>query len=147
MQWGTTLAFIADCYSPALVVLSVILLTTRARRYGTMAGISDSLAVALSLAFIYAIMFVDNDIGLWHAAGLDYSTHTAFSLVWVLYICISLKTLLLPTIISLFCYGILMMYLQYHTLADIVTTSMAVTPVIYMVMENMRYSPASRRQA
>jgi hypothetical protein len=111
-----------------------------------MAGISDSLAVALSLAFIYAIMFVDNDIGLWHAAGLDYSTHTAFALVWVLYICISLKTLLLPTIISLFCYGILMMYLQYHTLADIVTTSMAVTPVIYMVMEKMRYSPASRRQ-
>ncbi|MCP5207672.1 MAG: hypothetical protein H7A01_10745 [Hahellaceae bacterium] len=138
MQWGTTLAFIADCYSPALVLLGLILLTTRVSSYGIRTGIYDSLSIVLPLAFIYGFMFVDNDIGLWHAASLDYSTHTAFALVWVLFTCQSSKKLLLPTIISLVCYFILMMYLQYHSLADIVTTSMAVTPVIYMVMAKMR---------
>lgn len=78
------------------------------------------------LLVVYGIQFMDNTLMIWPYFGLDYSTHTAFA--------VSVATSLgmvsrrwLPFLIALLtAYAGLMLYLNYHSLADILTTAVVI---------------------
>jgi small-conductance mechanosensitive channel len=67
-------------------------------------------------------MFIDNMVGIWPSFGLDYSTHTAVSLSIALSLCVLVlkaRTIMACTFLM---YMLLMLYQEYHTALDIVTT-------------------------
>ena len=120
-----TLDAIADSYIPALAVLLLIGLLHRCYmdwpRWRATASI---FAFSLCLLVVsYALMFVDNAMQLWPRFGLDYSTHTAVSLVLVISLCLiypKRKILLIATFVG---YAALMLYQKYHSIADILSTA------------------------
>lgn len=76
----------------------------------------------MGLALAYGIMFIDNVYNIWSRWGLDYSTHTAVSLVLVTYLSLLVPRWLLLWQLSFFSYCGLMLYQKYHTVADILST-------------------------
>ena len=126
-QWDT----IADAYTPALGVLCLLLLlrplVTRDRTTAAIRAIH--LLVGLLIA--YGLMLLDDAFGLWAAAGMDYSTHSALSLVLVTYLCIHAPRLMLLWDLSLLLYFLLLIYQQYHSASDLVTTTLAVMVTLY----------------
>lgn len=133
----SNLAVIADSYSPILVLASLYQLTLRFKMNGSKTAVLDSLAIIFCLIFIYTLMIADNSVHIWHSASLDYSTHSAFAIVWVTYLCMPGGSLVFPAILSLCAYFGLMVYMQYHSIADILTTSLATAPLIFLLMRRM----------
>lgn len=125
-QW----AFVADAYSPLLVILFLIQSQRSWMKEGAPAALKQAGGVCLSLVFIYTLMWVDGRLGIWRSMTWDYSTHTAFALVFVIFLGRS-GIAKAVSWLSLGLYAGLMMYLHYHSLVDIVTTSVAVAPVVY----------------
>ncbi|OBU24542.1 hypothetical protein C0Z01_08950 [Photobacterium kishitanii] len=126
-QW----AFIADLYTPIIVVVCIICMLLSAR-YRKSVGLWQLGGVLLSTAFIYMVMFLDNSLGLWPAFDLDYSTHTAIALVFIGYFMVYTPKLSVLMILSMVGYVALMMHQKYHTLADIMTTTICVMPIILL---------------
>ncbi|PSU86678.1 hypothetical protein C0W35_22110 [Photobacterium kishitanii] len=126
-QW----AFIADLYTPIIVVVCIICMLLSAR-YRKSVGLWQLGGVLLSTAFIYMVMFLDNSLGLWPAFDLDYSTHTAIALVFIGYFMVYTPKLSVLMILSMMGYAALMMHQKYHTLADIMTTTICVMPIILL---------------
>ena len=127
-QW----AFIADLYTPMIVVMCVICMVLLGREQGLRSGLFALSGVLLSTAFIYVVMFLDNSVGIWFAFNLDYSTHTAIALVFIGYFLVYRSKLRGVMVLSLVGYAALMMYQKYHTLTDIITTTVCVMPVILL---------------
>ncbi|OBU16917.1 hypothetical protein AYY19_14815 [Photobacterium aquimaris] len=127
-QW----AVIADLYTPIIVIVCVICMLLAGRQHGLKDGLLQLGGVVLSAVFIYAIMFIDNVIGIWPAFDLDYSTHTAIGLVFIGYFMVYRPKLSVLMILSMIGYAALMMHQKYHTLADIMTTTICVMPVILL---------------
>ena len=127
-QW----AFIADLYTPMIVVMCVICMVLLGREQGLRSGLFALSGVLLSTAFIYVVMFLDNSVGIWSAFNLDYSTHTAIALVFIGYFLVYRSKLRGVMVLSLVGYAALMMYQKYHTLTDIITTTVCVMPVILL---------------
>jgi len=120
-------AFIADAYTPLLVVFSLFTLVKQPNQ----STFKSSIGLLLSVCFIYGLMWLDKTLEIWSQFELDYSTHTALALVFVVFLSLnSIKTLLFSAL-SILLYAALMMTLQYHTLLDILTTALAVTPVVW----------------
>lgn len=121
-----TLDAIADAYNPLLALISLLLIAARlfkAQWKPAGRGMAGFIAVAL---VAYGLMFLDRFLGIWPAFGLDYSTHTATSLGLVLLLSLEARKLATLWAVSLACYFILMVYQRYHTVSDIVTTTLAV---------------------
>lgn len=127
-QW----AFIADLYTPMIVIICVISMVQLGREQGMRSGLFALSGVLLSTAFIYAVMFFDNALGIWPAFNLDYSTHTAIALVFIGYFLVYTPKLRGGMVLSMVGYAALMMYQKYHTLSDIITTTACVMPVILL---------------
>lgn len=127
-QW----AFIADLYTPMIVVMCVICMVLLGREQGLRSGLFALSGVLLSTAFIYVVMFLDNSVGIWSAFNLDYSTHTAIALVFIGYFLVYRSKLRGVMVLSLVGYAALMMHQKYHTLTDIITTTVCVMPVILL---------------
>ncbi|SKC31483.1 hypothetical protein CZ809_00961 [Photobacterium piscicola] len=127
-QW----AFVADIYTPMIVIICVISMVQLGREQGMRSGLFALSGVLLSTAFIYAVMFFDNALGIWPAFNLDYSTHTAIALVFIGYFLVYTPKLRRGMVLSMVGYAALMMYLKYHTLSDIITTTACVMPVILL---------------
>jgi hypothetical protein len=120
---------IADSINPSLLVLALIAPWIQRRRppwafWG---------CTFLSLVVVYVIQFLDHQLMLWPRAGLDYSTHTAFAVAVI----VSLGAfdrrwffILLPVLIA---YATLMMYLEYHSLADILTAALVIGPPTWLI--------------
>lgn len=70
----------------------------------------------------YGLMSLDNALGIWPAAGLDYSTHTAVALTLVLSLCVLARQFWKPLASSFVLYALLMLYQKYHTVLDILST-------------------------
>lgn len=129
-----TLDTIADSVNPLLACLALLFpwLDRKAvRDRGSPLGFWAR--TLLSLAAVYALMFADNRFHLWPSLGLDYSTHTAFAVAIVT----SLGTMtfrwlyfLGPVLAG---YAGLMMYLGYHTLADILSTAVVIGPITWVI--------------
>ncbi len=76
------------------------------------------------LVMAYGLMFFDNAVRLWPAFGLDYSTHTAVSLSLVAALIRLSPALGIWLLVSFVGYLGLMLYQQYHSLLDILSTAL-----------------------
>jgi len=121
-----TLDFIADLYVPVLAFFALAsLLRTTMMRHWRQLGIHVAM-ILFGLLTAYGLMFVDIHLQLWPLRGLDYSTHTAVALIMVIFLIITAKKYSLIWVISLSSYFVLMLYQEYHSIADILTTTLAV---------------------
>lgn len=121
-----TLDTIADAYIPGLALFSLIAIAISAMQGRWEMAALRLLTILVFTVIAYGLMFIDFWLGLWPAFALDYSTHTAVSLVLVMFLSVINKNLAVFWLFSFIAYVLLMLYQQYHTLADIVTTAVAV---------------------
>ncbi|MBE9031248.1 hypothetical protein IQ266_16055 [filamentous cyanobacterium LEGE 11480] len=122
-----TLDAIADAYIPLLAVLVIVLIARAGlMRRGPLRWLYVSVLIC-GLIVAYSLGYIDATVGLWSSFSLDYSTHTAVALVLVILLNIVVKRYWPICSISLFCYFGLMLYQSYHSVADIVTTVIAVS--------------------
>ncbi|MEC6830382.1 hypothetical protein VXS06_01225 [Photobacterium toruni] len=140
-QW----AFIADIYTPIIVFMCVICLVLLERRQGMRSGLLAFSGVLLSTIFIYAVMFLDNTLGIWPAFNLDYSTHTAIALVFIGYFIVYTPKIRLLMILSIVGYALLMIHQKYHTLTDIISTTIIVMPVILLCQYKCKLAANTKR--
>ncbi|WP_318463121.1 hypothetical protein [Photobacterium leiognathi] len=128
-QW----ALIADVYTP-MIALACFISILRVMMKGSMQqGLIRLVLVILSTIFIYTMMFIDNILHIWPAFGLDYSTHTAIALVFVAYFIVYKSRLMYLMLISMFSYALIMVHQHYHTVADILTTTVFILPVLLII--------------
>ena len=138
-----TLDAIADSYNPALLALSVACLVHSLFRARWQLSLARFHALAVIAFFVYGLMFLDRRLDIWDSAGLDYSTHTALALSLVLFLYFCARRWAPLWIGSLVCYVILMLYQRYHSLADVLTTAIAVgVPVGAILFWTFSYAPA-----
>src|SRR5262247_1860042 len=137
-----TLDAIADAYNPALLALSVVFFACGLIRAQWRVALARFHALAVVALLVYGFMFLDRRLGLWDAAGLDYSTHTALALSLVLFLSFCAPRWRPLWIGSLVCYALLMLYQRYHSLADILATAIAVgVPAGFILFWTFRYGP------
>lgn len=129
-----TLEVLADLYNPTLFA-SAIAFTfwySRSKTQKTRAAIFYLFELTLYLVLVYGLQYIDNRIDLWPRFNLDYSTHSAFAvaMIWPLWRHQScLWRWLWPVSFGL--YAALMIYMGYHTLEDIISTS-AVLIILFL---------------
>jgi len=137
------LDLIADAYIPALTLFTIALLWKEFREGRIKHVINSSLRLVLSVNFIYLMMFIDQALGIWPALGLDYSTHTALALVFVTFIGIKSVKLRVASTLSIMLYAALMIYQEYHSLLDILTTALVILSAIYWLQLKSLYTKNS----
>ncbi len=128
-----TLDTIADAYIPVLALYSVFVIAISAMRSRWRTAALRLLTILIFAAVAYGFMFIDSWLGLWPAFGLDYSTHTAVSLVLVIFLSVTNKKLAVFWLVSFIAYVLLMLYQRYHTLADIVSTAVVVIVPTWLI--------------
>lgn len=137
-----TLDFIADSYTPLLLLslITIILTTftatsTTAHRWRRLGG--DVLLLCYGVVVTYGLMFADKAWALWPTIDLDYSTHTAAALILVLLVHRGAAVIRWPSSLLFLSYAGLMVYQKYHTMNDILSTAIVVVllfcPVIFWV--------------
>lgn len=113
-------ALICQFFTPILVLAALIMpwfKTVSGSKLLTGQILLSNLVIGLLVT--YGLMMLDNNFKIWPAAGLDYSTHTAFALSF---------TLILYFLhhwgwfIVLGVYGAFMNYLGYHSWLDMIST-------------------------
>lgn len=128
-----TLDTIADAYIPLLALFSLSAIAISAIQGRWRMAIIRLLTILIFAAVAYGFMFIDSWLGLWPAFGLDYSTHTAVSLVLVIFLSVTNKKLAVFWLVSFIAYVLLMLYQRYHTLADIVSTAVVVIVPTWLI--------------
>jgi hypothetical protein len=123
------LAFLADCYSPFLIALFGFSIWQLKRNEQA----QPLIKLACSLFIIYAIMLLDNIFNIWPYYKLDYSTHSAFVIVFSLQIYYLKKHLLSLLILLLISYFCVMKILNYHCFADIISTTLIILPLLIKI--------------
>lgn len=123
-----TLDKIADAYTPLLLAIFLIGVGVQLKQSwpNYLRAARYIFRFLLLIAFSYGLMFVDNSVGIWLAIGLDYSTHTAIALALVICLVEIFPRFRWLSIGSLLLYMGLMLYQQYHSLLDIVSTGVIV---------------------
>ncbi|RKF15723.1 hypothetical protein DBZ36_15185 [Alginatibacterium sediminis] len=124
-------AFLADCYTPVLVAISLWIFY-RQRAKGQPIRL-DIRALALSLVLVYALMLLDAWLGIWPALNLDYSTHTAIALAFCAHHITYRVKWTIPVVLGLLAYLQLMKFMHYHSYLDMLTTSLCLVPLLWMV--------------
>ncbi|ODS23535.1 hypothetical protein AB835_08505 [Candidatus Endobugula sertula] len=125
-----TLDAIADAYNPTLFIVFIVFSFIYYKQSGWLVVFKGFLGILIC----YLVMFADNTLKLWHTLSLDYSTHSsvAFSLVYFLiHRCTIKSSVSLSFVTSLICYYLLVIYQQYHTIQDIISTLIIVVPLIF----------------
>ncbi|MCW8876835.1 MAG: hypothetical protein OQJ89_06710 [Kangiellaceae bacterium] len=141
-QWDA----IADSYIPLLLTLSLIFLFVNFWQKKFKRGTFELSSLILGALSIYTIMFIDNALKIWPSFNSDYSTHTALALVFVFYLCEKHKIALVGAAVSMCGYIVLMMYQEYHTFLDIITTSIVVLPTLYLIRTLLKKFHLHNRQ-
>lgn len=143
-----TLALVADSYLPLLGLACLGgLLKTLSQQGWSQAGPALGLLLA-GPGVAFGLGALDQLMGLWPAMALDYSTHMALALVLTLYLVRGASRpwrgfwlVLLPLL--LIGYGLLMLLLDYHSLADMLTTVVPVASLYgLLIYRGGRYSNA-----
>ena len=118
------MAIIADLYTPFLMLIWLFYLYqgTAEMRCLEVKTLLDSLLL------MYTLMFLDNYLYIWPIFSLDYSTHRAVALIFVVNLIWRNKILLMLSPLSLFAYFCLMRALNYHSFTDIFTTLFVLSP-------------------
>lgn len=135
------LVVIATAYIPLLGLDCLARLIQALRYHGKSCLRARILVLLAGLVIAYGLGLIDGILQLWPAAGLDYSTHTAVALVLGLFLFASRSKGRLLWLVSLPFYGALMIHLEYHSLADEVTTAVTVAtfyfPFLYRLRESL----------
>jgi len=118
-------AIIADLYIPLLIFTWLFYLY----KYAAIRR-AEIKVLLLSLLLVYALMFADNYFNIWPIWGLDYSTHSAVALIFVVNLTGRNKILLYLAPLSLCVYLCLMRLLNYHSFADTLVTVSVLLPVL-----------------
>ncbi len=114
---------VADCVNPALTIAAIVAAVLEWREKHD--ALRYLVATALSVAAIYAVMFIDRRFPIWERFGGDYSTHTAFATALVVSMCIRRARWRVALISVWLAYVALILIVGYHGLADVVTAAMA----------------------
>lgn len=122
---------LADAVNPVLGVLSLIVPWSRKRTWRAALLINVLTLMAVGLA--YALQGIDRSLGLWSAAGLDFSTHTAVfcgiaSSLWH-----DGKSARVGVVALGVAYAVLMLIQRYHSLLDITTTAFVMTGTLWLM--------------
>jgi hypothetical protein len=126
-----TLDAIADSVNPLLGLLALTWPWLRWCRQWRLAAL-HVVATLLSVAFAYGITALDRANGWWQSWGLDFSTHTAVCVALIVALC-AINLSLAGWWIGLFsAYVALMLYQEYHSVADVVTTASVVAPPVIL---------------
>ncbi len=121
---------IADTYIPLLAILCAWLLCRCALTQDWLNVARQGGLLVVSVFLVYAIMFLDKHFEFWLSLDWDYSTHSALSLVLVMCLSVMWSRLLMVWLVSLLGYFLLMLYQQYHSVADIVSTVIVVAGLL-----------------
>lgn len=129
-------AIIADLYIPLLIFTWLFYLYQEAaiRR-------AEIKILLLSLLLVYTVMFLDNYFNIWPIWGLDYSTHSAVALIFVVNLTWRNKTLQLLVPLSLLVYCCLMRKLNYHSFADTLITILVLLPALIYWQKGLKNPP------
>lgn len=119
---------IADSYIPLLLILFLVGFGRNTYRFwpNYRAPLFSFLYLVGLLVISYGLMFFDNTVRLWPALGLDYSTHTAVALSLVFALCTVFPVQWKWLAGSMLAYAGLMLYQEYHSVMDILTTSLVI---------------------
>jgi hypothetical protein len=132
-QW----AFIADCYTPILVAVSIYVAFTQALTAEQRKQF-HWLPVSFCLVALYVVRFGDELLNIWPSFGSDYSTHTAFALVFVLHQTLNSSRLKWLAPLSLMGYMQLMHHQNYHTYLDMLSTTLFLAPIFAFIWVKAR---------
>lgn len=133
------LDIIADSYIPVLLLVCLAIVVNSFRSNGIKNGIYHLCLLTILILLVYFFQFLDHTFSLWLNFGLDYSTHTAFALAIVIFVVFTTRKITIAVVASFLCYLLLMLYQQYHTLADIVVTIAAISPFMLLSYYSTRH--------
>lgn len=138
-----TLDTIADAYTPLLLIL--FLVSFGVKLYQRWPNYREPILhfgfLLMLLIASYGLMFIDKALGLWPAFGSDYSTHTAVALSLVFSLCVLTPRQAKWLAGSMLAYAALVLYQQYHSVLDIVSTAAMISLfalVFFRVMFNKK---------
>jgi hypothetical protein len=117
-----TLDRIADSVNPTLGVITLVLALV-VRHPGNPPRWAQVLLTLCAVASIYLLGFIDASLKLWPAMGLDFSGHTGVHVAIVVSLWMIDRRFGLAGIGVFVAYAALMLYQQYHTVADIASTA------------------------
>lgn len=143
MSYVPWLAIAADLYIPLLAVIYAKRLPVRHRI--SPSALAGMLFVNLGIA--WGMMVADRIWNIWPAWRLDYSTHTAVSLAFLVGLCVSAPRQTPVWAFSLAVYAVLMMGLDYHSMADIVSSAAVAAAAMGMASLSFFRSTASNGSA
>ena len=127
------LDFVADSVNPILMVIAIIITIITGVKQGLRIGTVNISYLLLSIISVYAISGIDYKFKLWSSFNLDYSTHTALALSSTLFLIKTHRSLLVAWLFILLMYFILMVYQGYHSVLDIVTTTIVLVSALFFV--------------
>jgi hypothetical protein len=116
---------ICDSVNPILFCVAVSIgISSLVKKNYKKAGVVFGLLFG-SLLLVYATLFLDAKLKVWESFGGDYSTHTGFAMATC--ITISSEKHRIKWLVGVFfLYMVAMLYQQYHSILDIVTTTLVV---------------------
>ena len=139
MMLNDALAILADAYIPALAVIIIYQLADAAKHRKHRFLSSSATYLVLATMYIYVLRFLDTHYLWWPQWQLDYSTHTALAWVFVIQLCGTSERQRFFATSSLCFYGALMSHMGYHNLNDMITTSIAVVPILLLKQFTFKY--------
>ncbi|MEL0630463.1 hypothetical protein [Psychromonas aquatilis] len=119
------LAYIADLYTPILALFCLYYLRFK---------FNNRLAFLCFIAYcyVYGFAFIELYFGWWASMASDFSSHTASVMVIVCALLGCSYKVGAYALVSLFFYGALMNYLDYHSWFDILTTMLVCLPCLFI---------------
>jgi ABC-type transporter Mla maintaining outer membrane lipid asymmetry permease subunit MlaE len=140
-----TLDAIADAYTPLLLMLFLIGLGVNLYQCwpNYRKSVLDFVFLLMLLIASYGLMFIDKAFGLWTAFGSDYSTHTAVALSLVFALCVLTPCPAKWIAGSMCAYAGLMVYQQYHSVLDIISTAVVIS-IFALLFFRMIFSKKNR---
>ena len=126
---------IADSYIPFLSLIalgSIIFPVNFSKSVFLRISVNFLFLIGLVL-LVYILMYIDSCFGVFTYFGLDYSTHTALSMVLSCFLSWCHRKYWVYFIGVFLIYLMLMLYQAYHTVEDIVFTIAVVSPLVLLL--------------
>jgi hypothetical protein len=123
---------VADSYDPLLALLTLAAPLLRKPRE-LRPAIRYYVATAGAIAFVYVVRAIDAHQQLWASIGLDYSTHSAFAASLAVSVAMFLRRWLAPLFAFTVLYFCLELFMRYHGMLDIVTSTIPAAAAAWLV--------------
>ncbi|MBT5876509.1 MAG: hypothetical protein HOH43_24000 [Candidatus Latescibacteria bacterium] len=131
-QWD----FVADAYIPILAAASLYQIWKSIKQKSSVWNGSGIRPMLWSVVIVYLVMKIDAATGIWSSLELDYSTHLALSLALAFPLVRGFWPWRFLVLLSILLYASLMVYQNYHTTEDLLTTTLVVLPVLWFLTAN-----------